>query len=98
MEGILSLRRIKNISLFLPESFEWLILKSNLVHDVSEVMENPELYIESSRFFSWEQFFTAYLIEKSKDTYLAYRKQRLNPVYLQKREISMIMNNIPILK
>jgi hypothetical protein len=68
------------------------------VHDVSEVMENPELYIESSRFFSWEQFFTAYLIEKSKDTYLAYRKQRLNPVYLQKREVSMIMNNIPILK
>jgi hypothetical protein len=98
MEGILSLRRIKNISLFLPESFEWIILKSNLVHDVSEVMENPELYIESSRFFSWEQFFTAYLIEKSKDTYLAYRKQRLNPVYLQKREVSMIMNNIPILK
>lgn len=98
MESILSLRRLKNLSLFLPESFEWLILKSDLIHDVNDVMDNPELYIESSKYFSWEQFFTAFLIEKSKDSYLAYRKQRLNPVYLQKHEVNMIMKNIPVLK
>lgn len=70
----------------------------NLIHDVNDVMDNPELYIESSKYFSWEQFFTAFLIEKSKDSYLAYRKQRLNPVYLQKHEVNMIMKNIPVLK
>lgn len=38
--------------------------------------------MESGDYFSWERFFTAVLIEETKDTYLAYAKKKLNPVYL----------------
>lgn len=75
----------KNIALYLPESFEWLILNSGVVDDreVREVLAVPEEYIESETYLSWERYFTALLIEKAKDHYLQYTKKRLNPAYLQ---------------
>ena len=72
-----------NIALYLPESFEWLILRSGVLQDeeVKEMLEEPENYIESEKFFSWERFFTSILIQKTRGTYLAYTKDQLNPVY-----------------
>ena len=60
MELSTSLQRLKSIQLFLPESFEWLVLKSGLFPDkqTQDMLESPSAYIESERFFSWEQFFT----------------------------------------
>lgn len=60
-----------NVFLYLPESFEWLILKSGILSDrgVREILEDPQDYIESERYFSWERFFAAVLIEKTKDSY-----------------------------
>lgn len=82
----------KNVFLYLPESFEWLILKSEILSDreVREILEDPQDYIESERYFSWERFFAAVLIEKTKDSYLKYSKSRLNPIYLQKNIQDMI--------
>ena len=85
----------KNVTLFLPESFEWLILRSGLVRDCEAVLESPDEHIESGRYFSWEQFFTAYLTEKTAGTYLAYRKDTLNPAYLQEQEKEAITAQIP---
>ena len=50
----------QNVHLYLPESFEWLILNSDLLQDkeVRKILENPEDYIDSTEFFSWEQYFT----------------------------------------
>ena len=75
----------KNIILYLPESFEWMILNSGVVDDreVREILAAPEEYIESEAYVSWERYFTALLIEKTKDHYLQYTKKRLNPAYLQ---------------
>lgn len=44
--------------LYLPESFEWLILKSGVVKDkdINKILENPGEYIESEKYMSWEQF------------------------------------------
>lgn len=74
----------KNISCYLPESFEWLILKSGLVDDreVREMLEKPEEYIDSREHFSWERYFTAKLIEATKGMYLHYNKSNLNKNYL----------------
>lgn len=47
------------------------------------MLSKPQDYIESSRYMSWERYFTAVLIEKMQDTYLKYSKKRLNPVYQQ---------------
>lgn len=84
----------KNIHLYLPESFEWLILKSGLIsdRDVRDVLEEPEKYIDSKEYFSWERFFTKMVIEKTKDSYLKYSKSKLNPNYLHERNKERIVN------
>ncbi|MCI9487403.1 MAG: hypothetical protein HFI64_10620 [Lachnospiraceae bacterium] len=47
------------IKCYLPESFEWLILKSRLIDGnfIQDVLEHPEDFIESREYFSWERFF-----------------------------------------
>lgn len=40
------------------------------------MLEEPSAYIESRKYFSWERFFTALLVEKAEGTYLAYSKKR----------------------
>lgn len=88
-----------NVKLYLPESFEWLILKSGIIDGarVQEILEHPEDYIESGEYFSWEQFFTALLTEETQDTFLQYAKEKLNEAYLQddvKEAILKVMDNI----
>lgn len=87
----------KNVRLFLPESFEWLVLKSGLVsdQDVASVLANPSEFIESSEYFSWERFFAAFLVERTKDTYLQYGKSLLNEAYLGERETEAILSGVP---
>lgn len=77
----------KNVKCYLPESFEWLILKSGQIDGkaVQDVLEHPEDFIESQAYFSWEQFFTDLLIEHTRDSYLRYSKSKLNEAYLQGR-------------
>ena len=75
----------KNVMLYFPESFEWIILKSGVVAvpDSSGILEHPEEYIDSEDYFSWEQFFTA-LLENStrEDGIREYHKNNLRPFYL----------------
>lgn len=81
------------ITLYLPESFEWILLKSGILgsQTPSKVLQNPSAHIESSRYFSWEQYFTDLLIQLTKDTVLHYSKNRLNPAYLQSANIAKIL-------
>ena len=39
-------------------------------------------YIESSRYFSWENYFEQYLIENTVNTPFQYAKKEINPVFL----------------
>lgn len=45
-----------NVSLFLPESFEWLLLNSGIIFDseIKTVLSAPEEHIDGKYFFSWE--------------------------------------------
>ncbi|MDO4437822.1 MAG: hypothetical protein Q4B77_07750 [Coriobacteriaceae bacterium] len=97
MAYVSSLMRFKSIRLFLPESFEWLVLKSSLFNDArtQDMLLNPSDYIESSDFFSWEQFFTKELIERTRDSYLAYSKKSLGDAYLRPRELRAIASELP---
>ena len=95
IERVVALTKIMNIIIYLPESFEWMILKSGLIDGVIHILEQPELHIESKDHFSWERFFTSLLIDKTQDTYLRYRKSDLNPIYLQKHEKDSIVHTMP---
>ena len=75
----------ENLALYLPESFEWLILSSGILKDAetTQILQTPSGYIDSKEYFSWERYFTALLIEKAAGTYLNYTKKTLNEAYLR---------------
>lgn len=81
---------------YLPESFEWLILKSGLIdgNAVQDILEHPQDFIESQEFFSWERFFTNLLIQYTQGTYLNYSKRKLNEVYLHKKHKKAILHTM----
>lgn len=85
------------VLLYLPESFEWLVLESSLFNegDVRQIVEHPEDYIESSQYFSWERFFTDLLRQKSDRTYLHYEKAEINSNYLQDNVSEKIVAVMP---
>lgn len=88
----------KKIDFFLPESFEWLILKSAIFNsngNVKSILQNPVDYIESMDYFSWERFFTFLLAEETKDIpSLRYPKgkNRLPAGYLSETNMNSILN------
>ncbi len=86
----------EDTALYLPESFEWLVLLSGILDDkeIRGVLETPYDYIESREFFSWERYFTALLIEKTKNTYLAYSKKQLNKSYLGEKIKTAILSKM----
>lgn len=75
-------QRPNKITLYLPESFEWLVLKSGVLGSQTprDILEHPAAYIESSLYFSWEQYFTDLLVHLTQETVLRYNKGKLKGV------------------
>ncbi len=102
MEKMVQLmKRYPDIALYLPESFEWIILKSGVIADseMDEKLKHPEDFIESKDFFSWERYFTAQVIKSTQDGYLKYSKKQLNSVYMQEKisdKILAVMKGIDL--
>lgn len=98
MENLHKLQKTNpgKITMYLPESFEWLILKSNVINqtDIQQILESPENYIDSARFCSWEQYFTELLASKTNGTYMQYTKSHLAPFYLQNENVKKILEVI----
>lgn len=90
----------KNIHLYLPESFEWLILSSGLISDkdIKIMLEEAENYIDSAEYFSWERFFTKLLMTRTEETYLKYSKSKLNANYLHEKNKEKIVNTMQGIK
>lgn len=86
----------KNATLYLPESFEWMILSSGVLknNQIDKILDSPSEFVESKDYFSWERFFTTVLIEETKDTYLAYAKKKLNPAYLNDAVKQLILSQM----
>lgn len=95
MEKVYAYYRLNpgKITLYLPESFEWLLLNSGLLGDKTptEILKNPADHIDSRAYFSWERFFTHLLTELTSDTYMAYSKHRLNDFWLQSSSIERVL-------
>lgn len=79
---------------YLPESFEWMILKSGLIDgkEIQNILQHPQDFIESQEYFSWERFFTSILIQYTEKTYLKYHKRSLNQVYLHDKMKQAILD------
>lgn len=75
-------RQGNGVRLFLPESFEQLILASAMFRDVisSDEVLNPVHKI-TGLYFSWEQYFTELLIRLTDGLENSYFKRKLNTCY-----------------
>ena len=85
----------KEIAVFLPESFEWLIMKSGLVKGAEEKTERPEMWADSRKYMSWEQYFTDALTELTKESrFQKYKKEKLSDYYLREQVVSAMKENM----
>ena len=88
----------KDVTMYFPESFEWVILKSGIINikDIDSILAEPERYIESREFFSWERYFTQLLIDATSDSEIKkYDKSRLKPYYLEGKNKDSIIEILP---
>lgn len=70
-----------NITILVPESFEWLILRSKLCRNlpmVSSVLGKPYDFCETTKFASYEQMFTKCLSVSLKNRSITYSKGRIS--------------------
>jgi len=87
------LRENVNIKLYLPESFEWLLLYADILNKpfIRKRLEEAENYIESEKYFSWERYFTDLLMEETKDSPYPYDKSNLKDFYLQDKVVQKVL-------
>ena len=87
------LRGNSNIKLYLPESFEWLLLYADILNkpSIRKKLEEAEKYIESEKYFSWERYFTDLLMEETKDSPYPYDKSNLKDFYLQGKLVQKVL-------
>lgn len=72
-------------NLFLPESFEWVLLHSPVFEEnkeVQEILKNTERYA-TTHYQSWEEYFTEYLLELTHGKEYQYSKKKINHCYLE---------------
>lgn len=75
---------LSEADLFLPESFEWMLLCSPIFaqnKEVQNLLHHPETEI-TTNYQSWEEFFTEYIIQITNGKEYQYTKRKINPCYL----------------
>ena len=80
---------------FAPESFEYLILLSGLIDCPSSVTEETYRYADSCDYVSWEDFYSEYLRNATRNTDKHYSKTRLAPFHMTDKAVRMISSVIP---
>ena len=54
--------------LYAPESFEYLVLCAGVVDVPKAVLQETYQYCDSQQFMSWEEFFTRFLADATRNT------------------------------
>lgn len=87
----------RRISLWLPESFEYLILKSGVLKSekIEQILNDIPEYVECEKYESWENFFTDILVRMTAGGVEKYSKNTLNIYYLQDWIVDKIKGQLP---
>ena len=85
------------IVLWMPESFEYLLLKSGIIDGIDEVLLiHTELYADTKDYLSWERFYTDVLEKATKNMpEYRYTKSKLTVGYQEKANINKFSKVIP---
>ena len=85
----------REVYVYAPESFEYLVLLSKIVPVNQEMLEHTYDYADSKYYLSWERFYTEILKNNSSGTIYQYTKRNLNKTYLTQGNIKKIKENMP---
>lgn len=89
--------RKQRISVWMPESFEYLILRSGMIQsaELPEILAFTSDYVEAEEYESWEQYFTQLLISLTENKAYKYSKKTLNAYYMQEKNVQKIITTFP---
>lgn len=87
----------QRISLWMPESFEYLILQSGIItaKGLDDILASPWDYIDAAEYESWEKYFTQLLITLTSEKPYRYAKNSLNPYYVQVQNLEKMLSVLP---
>ncbi len=87
-----------NIKLYLPESFEYMLLNSCIFDDtdIPNILKMPWNYINSAEYSSWERYFTRKLSDLTRNTKLQYSKRKFNLNFLEYKDSILERNNLSV--
>ena len=100
MKNVMELLNLyTNYSLYLPESFEWLILKSDAIpgnNNIKQILDNTYNYVDSCKYMSWEQYFTQLLKDacNKSSANVSYNKSKLHTFFRNINIINKILGII----
>lgn len=88
----------KDISFYLPESFEWMLLNSGTVNvkNLKAKLERTYDYLESKEFKSWERFYTNMIVKGTKMSKHPYSKTVLDDYYVSEAKTKVILEKSEI--
>ncbi len=81
--------------IYAPESFEYLVLQSGMFEVPHSVLDETYLYADSKQFMSWENYYTYYLADITRNTIYQYGKSKLNTAYKTEGSIRRIKTVLP---
>ena len=82
-------------ALYAPESFECLILQSGIIEVAKAITEETWNYADSMKYFSWEEFYTSYLSDATRNSVGQYSKSRLAEYYKTAGNLDKLKNVLP---
>lgn len=85
----------KNCVVYAPESFEYLLLKANIIDVPKTVTEETYNHADSREFLSWEEYYTDYLVQNTQNTVFRYGKTKLNENYKSDKVVEKIKQVMP---
>lgn len=87
----------ENVELYAPESFEYIILASEIFdsQEIKKKLDETYNYADSEKYLSWERFYTEVLTLETEGTEKHYSKKTLNPFYMTMGTKKMILKHIP---
>lgn len=81
--------------IYAPESFEYILLCSNIFDVPEEIVSETYLFADSVKYMSWEEFYTACLTDITRNTVYQYGKTRLNSAYRTQGVIRKVIAVLP---
>ncbi|MBQ8987627.1 MAG: translation initiation factor 2 [Lachnospiraceae bacterium] len=84
-----------NCVIYAPESFEYLLLRSELIDVPHAVLDETYQYADSTLYTSWEAFYTAFLSNITRNTVFQYSKTKLPNAYKTNGATVKIIRTLP---